>query len=270
MADNTADAAMSGARDQVTALTEQNERLATTLREAREQILSLKADVARLNEPPSGYGVFLEAHLDGSADVMSNGRKYRVFPSPTVDINDLGAGQDVLLNESMNLIEAAGFETSGEIVTLKEVLADGQRALVRGRTDEERIVRIAGSLASTRLRAGDALLMDARAGFVLERVPKSDVEELVLEEVPDIRYEDIGGLSSQIEQIRDAVELPFLHRELFAEHELSAPKGIFALRSAGMWKDPDRESCGQLLGTSHCGKDRAGPRSIVLPQHQGS
>ena len=236
MADNTADAAMSGARDQVTALTEQNERLATTLREAREQILSLKADVARLNEPPSGYGVFLEAHLDGSADVMSNGRKYRVFPSPTVDINDLGAGQDVLLNESMNLIEAAGFETSGEIVTLKEVLADGQRALVRGRTDEERIVRIAGSLASTRLRAGDALLMDARAGFVLERVPKSDVEELVLEEVPDIRYEDIGGLSSQIEQIRDAVELPFLHRELFAEHELSAPKGILLYGPPGCGK----------------------------------
>jgi len=236
MADNTADAAMPGARDQVAALTEHNERLSATLREAREQILSLKSDVARLNEPPSGYGVFLEAHLDGSADVLSNGRKYRVFPSPSVDITELGAGQDVLLNESMNLIEAAGFESSGEVVTLKEVLADGERALVKGRTDDERIVRIASSLASTRLRAGDALLMDSRAGFVLERVPKSDVEELVLEEVPDIRYEDIGGLSSQIEQIRDAVELPFLHRELFAEYQLSAPKGILLYGPPGCGK----------------------------------
>ncbi len=236
MPDNTADAAMPASRAQLAALTEQNERLTTTLREAREQILSLKADVARLNEPPSGYGTFLEAHLDGSADVLSNGRKYRVFPSPSIDLADLGAGQDVLLNESMNLIEAAGYEGSGEIVTLKEVLADGQRALVRGRTDEERIVRIAASLSDVHLRAGDSLLLDSKAGFVLERVPKSDVEELVLEEVPDIRYEDIGGLGAQIEQIRDAVELPFLHRELFAEHALAAPKGILLYGPPGCGK----------------------------------
>jgi proteasome-associated ATPase len=236
MTDNTADAALPGSSDRVTALTAQNERLSTTLREAREQILSLKADVAKLAEPPSGFGVFLEAHLDGTADVLSNGRRYRVVLSPSVDLAELGPGQDVLLNESMNLIEAAGFESAGEIVTLKEVLADGRRALVKGRTDEERIVHIAAPLIDQRLRAGDSLLMDSRAGFILERVPKSDVEELVLEEVPDIGYDDIGGLTSQIEQIRDAVELPFLHRELFAEHELAAPKGILLYGPPGCGK----------------------------------
>ncbi len=236
MSDNTADAALPGSRDPLIALTEQNERLATTLREAREQILSLKADVAKLAEPPSGYGVFLEAHLDGTADVLSNGRRFRVVLSPTVDLADVGPGQDVLLNEAMNLIEAAGFESSGEIVTLKEVLADGRRALIKGRTDEERVVRIAAPLIGVRLRAGDSLLMDSRAGFVLERVPKSDVEELVLEEVPDIGYHDIGGLSSQIEQIRDAVELPFLHSDLYAEHELAAPKGILLYGPPGCGK----------------------------------
>ncbi|MEY4136201.1 MAG: hypothetical protein RL205_329, partial [Actinomycetota bacterium] len=236
MSEHTADAALPGSRAQLAALTEQNERLTTTLREAREQILSLKSDVARLNEPPSGYGIFLEAHADGSADVLSNGRKYRVFPSPSVDITALGAGQDVLLNEALNLIEAAGYESSGEIVSLKEVLADGRRAIVKGRTDEERIVRLAAPLLAARLRAGDSLLMDSRAGFALERIPKSDVEELVLEEVPDIGYDDIGGLSSQIEQIRDAVELPFLHRDLFAEHELSAPKGILLYGPPGCGK----------------------------------
>ncbi len=236
MSDNTADAALPGSRDPLTALTEQNERLATTLREAREQILSLKADVAKLAEPPSGYGVFLEAHLDGTADVLSNGRRFRVVLSPAVDLDDLAPGQDVLLNESMNLIEVAGFEGSGEIVTLKEILADGRRAVVKGRTDEERIVRLAGPLLGAHVRAGDALLMDSRAGFVLERVPKSDVEELVLEEVPDISYHDIGGLSAQIEQIRDAVELPFLHPDLYAEHELAAPKGILLYGPPGCGK----------------------------------
>jgi len=236
MSDNTADAALPGSSDRIAALTEHNERLSTTLREAREQILSLKADVAKLAEPPSGFGVFLEAHLDGTADVLSNGRRFRVVLSPTVDLADLGPGQDVLLNESMNLIEAAGFENAGEIVTLKEVLADGRRAVVKGRTDEERIVLIAAPLIDQRLRAGDSLLMDSRAGFILERIPKSDVEELVLEEVPDIGYDDIGGLTSQIEQIRDAVELPFLHRELFAEHELAAPKGILLYGPPGCGK----------------------------------
>ncbi len=236
MSEHTADAAMPASGESVAALAEQNARLATTLREAREQILALKADVARLAEPPSGFGTFLESHPDGSADVVSNGRKLRVFPSPSVDVSALGPGQDVLLNESMNLIEVAGYERSGEIVTLKEVLADGTRAVVRGRTDEERIVRIAGPLIGERLRAGDTLLMDSRGGFLLERVPKSDVEDLVLEEVPDISYDDIGGLSHQIEQIRDAVELPFLHAGLYAEHELVAPKGILLYGPPGCGK----------------------------------
>lgn len=236
MPDNTADAGLPGSRDPLIALAEQNERLATTLREAREQILSLKADVAKLAEPPSGFGVFLEAHLDGTADVLSNGRRFRVVLSPTVDLADLGPGQDVLLNESMNIIEAAGFESAGELVTLKEILADGRRALVKGRTDEERIVHLAAPLMGLRLRSGDSLLVDSRAGFALERVPKSDVEDLVLEEVPDIEYHDIGGLSAQIEQIRDAVELPFLHPGLYAEYQLAAPKGILLYGPPGCGK----------------------------------
>lgn len=236
MPDNTADAGLPGSRDPLIALAEQNERLATTLREAREQILSLKADVAKLAEPPSGFGVFLEAHLDGTADVLSNGRRFRVVLSPTVDLADLGPGQDVLLNESMNIIEAAGFESAGELVTLKEILSDGRRALVKGRTDEERIVHLAAPLMGLRLRSGDSLLVDSRAGFALERVPKSDVEDLVLEEVPDIEYHDIGGLSAQIEQIRDAVELPFLHPGLYAEYQLAAPKGILLYGPPGCGK----------------------------------
>jgi proteasome-associated ATPase len=214
----------------------QNARLVTTLREAREQILTLKEEVDRLAEPPSGYGWFLQAMDDGSVDVFTSGRKMRVTVSPEVDVNALRPGQEVMLNEAMNVVAARAFESLGEIVMLKEILEDGERALVIGHTDDERVVRLAEPLRDVVLRAGDSLLLESRSGYVHEKIPKAEVEELVLEEVPDIGYADIGGLGSQIEQIRDAVELPFMHPDLFAEHKLAAPKGILLYGPPGCGK----------------------------------
>jgi proteasome-associated ATPase len=214
----------------------QNRRLTNTLREAREQIIALKAEVDKLAQPPAGYGVFLATNEDGSLDVMANGRKMRVVASPGVDAESLRPGQEVQLNEAMNVVAAFGFERFGEIATLKELFGDGERALVLTGHDDERVVRIAESLREERMRAGDALLLDPRSGYVYERIPKSEVEELVLEEVPDVDYEDIGGLGSQIEMIRDAVELPFLHQDLFREYDLAAPKGILLYGPPGCGK----------------------------------
>jgi proteasome-associated ATPase len=216
-------------------LATRNERLTRTLSDAREQIVTLKSEVDRLAQPPSGYATFLTAHEDGTVDVMQQGRKMRVAVSPTVEVAGLGTGQEVMLNEALNVVAAARFERTGEIVTLKELLDDG-RALVVAHADEERVVRLAAPLAETRLRVGDALTLDTRAGYVYEKVPKSEVEELVLEEVPDIEYTDIGGLGSQIEQIRDAVELPFAHPDLFREHGLRAPKGVLLYGPPGCGK----------------------------------
>lgn len=211
-------------------------RLAETLRQAREQIVTLKAEVDRLNEPPAGYGTFIAAHDDGSADIYSSGRKIRVRCSPAVELHSIAWGQEVLLNEQLNIVDVCGFEQHGEIVTLKELLADRQRAVVIARSDEERVAVLARPLIDQKLRAGDSLLLDTRTGYVLEKVPKSEVEELVLEEVPDIDYADIGGLAGQIEQIRDAVELPYVHADLFTEHELRAPKGILLYGPPGCGK----------------------------------
>jgi proteasome-associated ATPase len=213
----------------------QNERLAATLREAREQIVTLKGEIDRLAQPPAGYGVVLEVHEDGTVDIFTGGRKLRVNVSPSIEASELRHGQEVLLNESMNIVDAFGFETVGELVILKEVL-DADRALVLARADEERVVRIAEPLKSEAIRAGDALLLEHRSGFVYEKVPRAEVEELVLEEVPDIRYEDIGGLTSQIEQIRDAVELPYLHGDLFRSYQLRAPKGVLLYGPPGCGK----------------------------------
>ncbi|MDT0345676.1 proteasome ATPase [Streptomyces sp. DSM 44938] len=214
----------------------QNERLASTLREARDQIVALKEEVDRLAQPPSGFGVFLRGNDDGTADIFTGGRKLRVNVSPSIELGDLRRGQEVMLNEALNVVAAMEFERAGDIVTLKEVLEDGERALVVGHTDEERVVKLASPLMDVTLRAGDALLLDPRSGYVYEVVPKSEVEELVLEEVPDIDYTQIGGLGGQIELIRDAVELPYLHPDLFREHELRPPKGVLLYGPPGCGK----------------------------------
>jgi proteasome-associated ATPase len=213
----------------------QNERLAATLREAREQIIALKEEVEKLTAPPSGFGVFLGVNDDGTINISSGGRKLRVNVHPDIDPKSLQPGQELMLNEALNVVEACTYEVQGEVVQLKEMLGV-DRALVIGNADEERVVQIGEPLRNRTLRAGDSLLLDVRSGFVLEHLPKPEVEELILEEVPDISYQDIGGLADQIEQIRDAVELPFLHADLFAEHQLKPPKGILLYGPPGCGK----------------------------------
>ncbi len=224
------------AQARVASLSDRNERLADTLRDARDQLVALKEEIDRLAQPPSGYGIFLDKVDEHSVDIFTGGRKLRVAVSPEVGIDNLQHGQEVMLNEAMNIVEARGFERVGDVVMLKEILEGGDRALVIGHTDEERIVHIAETLRGMPIRVGDSLLLESRSGYVYERIPKSEVEELVLEEVPDIDYTDIGGLSSQIEQIRDAVELPFLHADLFVEHQLRPPKGILLYGPPGCGK----------------------------------
>jgi proteasome-associated ATPase len=221
---------------QLVAMTTQNDRLAATLREARDQIVALKEEIDRLAQPPAGFGIFLSRYEDGTVDVFTGGRKLRVAVSPDVEADALRAGQEVMLNEALNVVRAMAFERVGEVVMLKELLADGDRALVIGHTDDERVVRIASPLKDSVMRAGDSLLLEPRSGFVYERIPKSEVEELILEEVPDIDYADIGGLSRQIDQIRDAIELPYLHADLFREHDLRPPKGVLLYGPPGCGK----------------------------------
>src|SRR6478752_7344048 len=227
---------LADAQRSLAAVTSQNERLAQTLREARDQIMKPKEEVDRLAQPPAGFGTFLNRNDDGSIDVFTGGRKLRVNVSPSVDLDHVHRGQEVMLNEALNVVAALEYEKVGEVVMFKELLADGDRVLVIANADEERVVRLAEPLLTQTIRAGDSLLLDTRSGYVYEKVPKSEVEELVLEEVPDIDYTDIGGLFSQIETIRDAVELPYLHPELFVEHELKPPKGVLLYGPPGCGK----------------------------------
>ena len=225
---------------QLARVTENNERLVATLKEAREQIVTLKEELDRLAQPPSGYGIFLGRNEDGTVDVFTGGRKLRVAISPSIDIDELHRGQEVLLNDALNVVAVRGYERVGEVVMLKEVLEDplgnADRALVVARGDEERVVYLADSLKGQPLRPGDSLMIEPRSAYAYERIPKSEVEELILEEVPDVDYDDIGGLQAQIEQIRDAVELPFLHADLFREHQLRPPKGVLLYGPPGCGK----------------------------------
>ena len=214
----------------------QNEKLTYTLREARDHIAALREEVEKLTQPPSAYGTLLGRNDDGTVDVFSGGRKMRVSIHPDLEEQSLSRGLEVVLNESLNVVLARSSELSGEVVTLREVLEGGTRALVVGRADEERVVELADWLVGTMLRSGDTVLLDPRSGLLLERLERPEVEELVLEEVPDISYDDVGGLDTQIEMIMDAVELPFMHQALFAEYKLPAPKGILLYGPPGCGK----------------------------------
>jgi proteasome-associated ATPase len=214
----------------------QNEKLTFTLQTAKEHITNLREEVEKLTQPPAAYGTFLGTNDDGSVDVFSGGRKMRVSLHPEIGLSDLQRGDEVVLNESLNVILAREGEGSGEVVVLKEVLDGGKRALVYCRADEERVVELADALIGVKLRSGDTVLMESRTGLLVEKLARPEVEELVLEEVPDVTYNDVGGLDAQIEAITDAVELPYLHRELFAEHKLPAPKGILLYGPPGCGK----------------------------------
>ncbi len=221
--------------DQLQQAHRQNEKLIMALREAREQIEALKIEVEKLTAPPSSYAIFSDSNDDGTVNIYLAGRKMKVNLHPDVKVGELRKGQQLVLNEALNVVEACDFEIQGEVVRLKDLLSE-HRAIVLLRGDEERVAEIAAPLLGERLSVGDHVLFDTRSGYLLEKLPKSEVEEVVLEEVPDVSYEQIGGLTDQIEQIRDAVELPFLHKDLFAEYHLSPPKGILLYGPPGCGK----------------------------------
>jgi len=223
-------------KGQLTQAVTQNEKLTYTLREARDHIASLRDEVEKLSQPPSAYGTFVGRNDDGTVDIHSGGRKIRVSLHPELESESLVRGAEVVLNESLNVVLARAPERTGEIVTFKELLDDGHRAMIVGRGDEELVVELSDALIGSRLRSGDSVLLDPRAALLIEKLPRPEVEQLVLEEVPDIAYSDVGGLDSQIEQIMDAVELPFVHQALFAQYRLPAPKGILLYGPPGCGK----------------------------------
>jgi proteasome-associated ATPase len=223
------------ARSQLEQAYRQNERLTAALQEAKNQMEALKLEVEKLTAPPSSYGIFSSLNSDGTANVFVSGRKMKVNLHPRIAAKELQKGQELILNEALNVVETKGFECQGEVVRVKNIF-DNIRAVVTLRADEERVAEIAEPLLRIKLSVGDHLLFDPRSGYLLEKLPKSEVEELVLEEVPDISYDHIGGLEEQIEQIKDAVELPFLHTDLFAEHKLSPPKGVLLYGPPGCGK----------------------------------
>jgi len=222
-------------REGLARATGQNQKLADALRDEKQRIESLAEEVEKLSQPPATFGVFIGSNDDGSVDVVTAGRKMRVMPAPDLDAEKLRSGAQVILNDALNVVEVLDPDGAGQVVKVKDRLGP-DRAVVLSRGDEEHVAYLAGSLLGASVRAGDPVLYDPRSGVATELLPREEVEELVLEEIPDITYEDIGGLEGQIEAIRDAVELPFLYAELFQEHELEAPKGVLLYGPPGCGK----------------------------------
>jgi proteasome-associated ATPase len=237
----------------------QNEKLSVALKETREQLALLRDEVEKLTAPPNPFGSVLQLNADGTVDITSSGRKLRVAVEPTVEIKELEPGQEVILNEAFNIVDVRSFEATGDVATVKELLGE-DRLVVIGRGDEERVVTLGAPMKDLHLRVGNHVRIDARTGFVLEKIERPEVEELVLEEVPDVLYEDIGGLDDQIETIRDAVELPYLHRDKFAAYSLSPPKGVLLYGPPGCGKTliakAVANSLANAVGETERGSDR--------------
>ncbi len=223
------------ARGQLAQSRSNNEKLTITIQQTRDQIAALRDEVEKLTQPPAVYGTFIDFNEDGTVDIFASGRKMRVALHPGLDPGQIDRGNEVVLNESFTVIGVRESDGQGEVVTVKEVL-DERRVLVYGRADEERVVDLADSLSDVKLRSGDALLLDLRSNLLVEKLLRQEAEELILEEVPDITYADVGGLDAQIEAITDAVELPYLHRALFNDYDLPAPKGILLYGPPGCGK----------------------------------
>ncbi len=226
---------LSDVRAQLDDAVVRNSRLSSVLTEAREQLALLREEIEKLSSPPNQFGTVVQVNQDGTVDVMTGGRKLRVAAQPSIEVKQLARGQDVLLNEAMNIVDVRQFARAGEVVIVKERLETG-RLLVLGRGDEERVVEIAEPLENESLRAGEAVRLDGRTGLVFEKLHRPEIQELILEEVPDVTYEQVGGLRDQIESIRDAVELPYIHKELFVEYGLEAPKGVLLYGPPGCGK----------------------------------
>ncbi|MDH3471739.1 MAG: proteasome ATPase [Acidimicrobiia bacterium] len=223
------------AKDQLGQASAQNDKISTALEETREQLGVLREEVEKLTAPPNPFGTVLRINEDGTVDVSTQGRKLRVNAEPTLEVKALERGQEVLLNEAYNIIDVRDFDANGEVVRIRDILDDG-RIVILGRGDEERVVERAATLEDEFIRVGDYVRMDPRTGLIFERLIRPEVEELVLEEVPDITYDEIGGLGEQIQTIRDAIELPYLHKERFDDYDLAAPKGVLLYGPPGCGK----------------------------------
>jgi len=222
-------------RERLERAASQNDRLSQLLEEAREQLGVLREEVERLTTPPNNFGTVLKVNSDGTVDVLTGNRKLRVTAQPNIEVKKLQVGQEVLLNEAFSVIDVRHFEPAGDVLRVREVLDDG-RVVVIAHGDEERVLNRSSVMVEAYLRPGDYVRVDTKTGLILEKMERPEVEELVLEEVPDITYNEVGGLAEQIEMIRDTVELPYLHRDLFKEYELDPPKGILLYGPPGCGK----------------------------------
>jgi len=244
------------ARARAVSLAAKNERLVTALGTARERIAELGQQLDAVTHPPVTLGLLtglprtrgaagdtgdaVDAAQPREVAVSLSGRQMLLHVHPGVDDTELQVGRRVAVNDQMLVVATLPEPGTGEAVTLEERLDDA-RVLVTTGAGGTRILTLSsalGRIAGTGegLKPGDTLAADLRADVATALIERTSVEQLVVAETPDVSWADIGGLGPQIEQIRDALELPFTHPELFHAYGLRAPKGLLLYGPPGCGK----------------------------------
>ncbi|WP_062377611.1 proteasome ATPase [Demequina pelophila] len=250
------------AQDIIGRLERQNADLQRLLTTARDQMGEMRQQLADASQPPQTFATFV-AWAGRHADVVANGRRMRVAVLPTLEAR-LNPGDEVLLNPMSVVVDVAVPERSGQAAIVREVI-DDDRVLVVSRGEDERVVVLIGGDAAARVHEGDTVIIDPRTGFASEKVERTGVEALLLEEVPDIDYARIGGLAPQIERIRDAIELPLTHPELYREHDLRPPRGLLLYGPPGCGKTLIAKAVAHSLADA-VGADRSYFLSVKGPE----
>jgi len=192
--------------------------------------------VAKLTAPANRIGMLLEVPGDGLAHLVVGGAEYYANVDPRVAREDLKIGTQILVNEAYAVIKTLGYDRNGPILKLTEAMTDGRLRFEQEMSRQSLILRRSSDLIGTELKPGDELRIDPTQRVALEKLADRQATKHVLDEVPNVTWDQIGGQAEAIAAIRKAIEYPLLHATTFQQFKFSQPKGFLLYGPPGCGK----------------------------------
>lgn len=231
------------AREQLLDLCAELSEREDTMDEARETIEKLEAVVAKVTAPANRIGTFLTAFPRFEtgravllAQIMVGGQEYYCNVDPRIDLRALRRGTRVLVNEAFVVVGELGYDRAGPVVKISELLGGDRLRVGSGVGESNTVVYRSELLAKEKLKAGDEVRVDAGFRVALEAMARTKQNDYYLDTVPELPWEKVGGQSEAISAIREAIEGPLLHPEIYERFHHATPKGFLLYGPPGCGK----------------------------------